>query len=441
MTWWTIGTILLIYAIYTFSAELVLHIFHAKVLYRGNTDSRKVALTFDDGPDERYTPQILKILREHDVKATFFLVGERAAKYQNIVRLIAQDGHEIGSHSYRHRHAFLRTPVGAFCDITRAKRELEQMTGKPLHYYRSPWGAMNWAVAYTCKRLKLRLVLWSVRAIDWKPGYYPDDVVYRVVHAAHPGAIVLCHDAGGAEGAPKNTIAALPEIIKQLRSLGFTFSTVGELDFAREMKIRESGSLFTNYPFGRRLLIAFWQIVEIAFTKIYRVLSINAIFRISKAVWHHGLRQSEKTGEAIIEDGTKAVDLHFQNETLIAISSAGDNRSLVKVLRMVKSGFTDLANVLEFHPDYQDVQVIMAMTLMNRGIEMLGFHVEELDESREKKRLQAYMRFLMGMYHPLGFKRLRQGTQELSLKLVWMTRDELLERYGQGTPIVSKFGD
>jgi peptidoglycan-N-acetylglucosamine deacetylase len=467
MSWWVILTIVLIYVVYTLSAELILHIFHFRVLYRGVTDFRTVALTFDDGPDERFTPQILEILRREGVKATFFLVGEQTVKFPNLVKLIAEEGHEIGSHAFRHRHAFLRTPVGVIRDTLRAKRELERLTGKPLHYYRSPWGAMNWAVAYICGRLNLRLVFWSVRAIDWLPGYYADDVVYRVVHAAHPGAIILCHDAGGAENAPLNTISALPTMIRQLRSLGFTFSTVGELDFARQMKIREresqngnrsgsrSGSLFASYSFGRRILIALWQIVEFMFTKIYHVLTINAIFRISRTIWRHGLRTSD-SGDLLIEDGVAAIDLHFQNETLIAISSASDNRAPVKALRLVRSGFTDLARVIEFHPDYRDVQVISAMTLMNRGIEMLGFHVEDPEESKENRRLQAYMRFLMGMYHPLGFRRLRQGTKDLTLKLVWITREELLERYGQKiqnpqktlrpaavseTAVISEFGD
>ncbi len=441
MTWWIIGTIVLIYVVYTLTAELILHIWHIGVLYRGNSDKRTIALTFDDGPDERYTPQVLKILRENQVKATFFLVGERVEEYPHLVRLIAEEGHEIGSHSYYHRHAFLRTPFGMFRDITRAKQQLEEISGKPLRYYRSPWGAMNWSLVYICKKLKLKLVLWSIRAIDWLPGEYADDVVYRVVHKAHPGAVVLCHDAGGADGAPKNTIAALPRMITELKNLGFSFSTIRDLHFAKESQLKESKSPYTGYPIARRILITIWQVVEVIFTKMYHVLTINAIFRISPANWHHGIREDKASGCVIIRDGAKVIDLHFQNETLITISSANDNRALVKMLRMVKTGLCDLARVLQFHPDYKDAEVIMAMTLMNRGIEMLGFHVEELEESKEKKRLQSYMRFLMGMYHPEGFKRLKEGSQTLSLKLVWMTKEELLERYGQQAQIVSQLKD
>lgn len=437
MTWWIIAAAVFLYAVYTLSAEIVLHICHFGILYRGNPDKRTLALTFDDGPDPNYTPQLLEILHIHQVKATFFVVGARAARYPHLVKQIVDEGHEVGSHSYCHSHAFLRSPLGIYRDLARSKRELEHIAGRQITYYRSPWGAMNWAVVITCKVLNMRHVLWSVRAIDWKAGDYAKDVIYRVVRSAHPGAIVLCHDAGGAKGAPKNTITALPVIITQLRKLGFSFSTIHELDTAKIALKKQSASPYARFPLWRRILIFTWQVVEFSFTKIYHVLTIDAMFRISPSVWRHGVRHNEGSSVSIIKDGTKAIDLHFQNETLISVSSANDNRAPVKILRMVKEGLRNIARVLETHPDYADVQVIMALTLMNRGIEMLGFHVEELPKAKEKKHIESYMRFLLGMYHPEGFKRLRQGSQSLSLKLVWMTRDELIERYGHVTSVVS----
>src|SRR5579875_1513822 len=309
MTWWILGGILLLYFLYTVVAELVLHIWHIGTLHRGNQDERTLALTFDDGPDPVYTPQVLEILRQHQVRATFFLVGKRAVEYPQLIRRMVEEGHEIGSHSFAHVHAWARSPIGTFRDIARAKATMETLTGKPLRYYRSPWGAMNLATACACKLFGLRQTLWSVRAVDWKPGDYADEVVYRVVSAAHPGAIVLCHDAGGAVGAPKNTIQALPIMIQHLRNLGFSFSTIGELDKARVHRKETQVSPYAGYPVLRRMLIAVWQLVEAAFTRIYHVHAVDAIFRISKATWHHGPRMHEQSGEILVQEGAKALDL------------------------------------------------------------------------------------------------------------------------------------
>ncbi len=425
----TLGVLLLLYALYAFIPELLFKYLHVGTIYRGPSTVRQIALTFDDGPDPRYTPHVLKILKEYNAKATFFLVAKRAEAHPDLARQILADGHEIASHGFAHRHAWLLHPLATWRDISTAKKSLESLAGKPLAYYRPPWGAFNLVTRLACARLGLKPVLWSRRAIDWLPGEYADEIVQRVVGGAHTGAIVLCHDAGGAEGAPLNTIRALPEILEKLGAIGYTFTTVGELERAATEQRAVLHTLFGHYPWPRRIMISIWNAVEWAFSKLYRVESVNRIFRISPTVWRHGRRLDEQ-GSVVVDDGAKAIDLHFQNETLITFSAANDPRALVKALRTAKDGFRDLARILQSDPKYQDVQVACAMTLMNRGIEMLGFHVEDLPDTAEKRRLQWYMRFLMGLYHPEGFSRLKQGRQPLELKLVWMTKEEIVKLYG-----------
>jgi hypothetical protein len=141
-----------------------------------------------------------------------------------------------------------------------------------------------------------------------------------------------------------------------------------------------------------------------------------------------------KDGITVLYDGAPVLDLHFQNLTLLQLSNAKDNRALIRGLRDAKRGLTDVAALLRDDERYRDVRALTAFTLIHRGIDLLGFHVEPLPDTSEKRRLQAYMRFLMGMYHPEGFRRLREGRQSLELKLVWMSREELLAAYGTNNP-------
>jgi len=421
-----------IFTLYQLLPELWFHIFHRHVFYRGPRDTRRIALSFDDGPDARYTLQILDILAAHKVVATFFLVGQLATSNPGIVQRILADGHEVASHGHRHRHAWTQWPWQTYADIKQSVDTLKALTSTRVLLYRPPWGAFNLFLPWVSQSLGLQTVLWSSRAIDWKASERPENMTSRVIRAAQPGQIVLLHDAGGDAEAPLNTIAALPGIIENLTRLGFSFCTVGELvEDERSRKLPNNG-LYRGYPSPRRILIRMWQIVEITFAWIYRVIPVDSFFRMSPTRWTYGNRIFAETGE-LLTDGSRCIDLHFQNEVMVSLSSERDNRALLRGLRMVRMGLRDLASILEFHPDYQDVQAICAVTLINRGIEALGFHVEDLPETVRRRRLERYTRFLMGLYHPDGFSRLQQGTQALRLRLVWMSRAELLRMYGDAS--------
>lgn len=426
--WTWLLLIILTYGVYAPLSELLFHIWHIGTVYRGSNRIRQVALTFDDGPDETFTPQVLDILRDYGIKATFFLVAKRAEMHPELVERILAEGHEVASHSLRHKHAWLMDPISTWKDIRTSKLVLERLTGQRIVYYRPPWGAFNFVTRIASSVLSLRPVLWSNRAIDWLPGEYIDDIVERIVPHVLPGTIVLCHDAGGAPNAPLNMIGALPRVIEGLQKLGYKFATVREMDNTLQEAKRKSNPV-KDYPFLRRSLVRIWSIVEWCFQKMYHVTSINEMFRTSRAKWHHGTRL-DNDGVPVTTDGAPTLDIHFQNDTLIAMSSGNDNRGIVRALKLTKSGLKDFARILQNHPDYQDIETISAVTLMNRGIEMLGFHVEELPMTKEHRRLERYMRFLMGMYHPGGFKRLKEGTRSLSLKLIWMSRAELIRLYG-----------
>lgn len=182
-----------------------------------------LALTFDDGPHPELTPKLLDILRQKGVRATFFVLGGNVAKYPEIARRIVAEGHEIANHSYSHPAlprlgaARLKDEVGGTCDI------IQQVTGRRPASMRPPYGALNASVEHALLRdYGLNIVLWSVDPLDWKrPG--AAEVARRLVEGARPGAILLAHDIH------PGTIEAIPEVIAQLKSQGYTFATVGQL--------------------------------------------------------------------------------------------------------------------------------------------------------------------------------------------------------------------
>jgi peptidoglycan-N-acetylglucosamine deacetylase len=195
---------------------------------RGPATKRRIALTFDDGPDPYWTSRVLELLGPRTARATFFLVGERAARAPETARRIATDGHEIASHGWSHRSLWLCGPRRTEAEVARAHRFLSYVSGRPLRHFRPPWGMVNAAMFGALRRHGERCVLWSIqpeglRAVD--AARQADDVLRH----AHPGAIVDLHDAEGVEGAPERLLAALPLMIDGLRAAGYDLVTVSDL--------------------------------------------------------------------------------------------------------------------------------------------------------------------------------------------------------------------
>ena len=127
----------------------------------------ELALTFDDGPNPAWTPQLLDMLAEHDVRATFFLIGRFAAAEPLLTRRMADAGHLIGNHSWSHPNLAFATPARVREELTHAKETLEQITGKPVHYFRPPFGARRPDVLSCSRQLGMSPVLWNAMTTDW----------------------------------------------------------------------------------------------------------------------------------------------------------------------------------------------------------------------------------------------------------------------------------
>jgi peptidoglycan/xylan/chitin deacetylase (PgdA/CDA1 family) len=204
------------------------HLFTLGCAWRGSRSGRRLALTFDDGPDPDFTPCVLDLLGREGVRGTFFLVGERAARAPGVVRAIAAAGHEIGNHTWSHTNLWTCGPRRTESEIRRSHETLADLSGRVPALFRPPWGAVNAAMFPALRRVGARCVFWSIQP----EGLRPIDArtqAARVVRRAHPGAIVDLHDAEGTPRAPERLLEALPPMLAGLRERGFRFSTVSEL--------------------------------------------------------------------------------------------------------------------------------------------------------------------------------------------------------------------
>src|SRR5688572_4158036 len=194
---------------------------YGKVLWRGPSGRREVALSFDDGPHPETTRKVLAILKVHGHVATFFVVGEKAEACPDVVREIVAAGHGLGLHGYTHDRLYsLRSPGKVQADIEQAQRALEAVCGERSRLFRPPVGFASHRTLAGAKRANVKVVGCSARGLDGISGRDPERVTERVVPALRDGAIVLLHDAAERDDFTPATIAALPKLLEAIAERG-----------------------------------------------------------------------------------------------------------------------------------------------------------------------------------------------------------------------------
>ncbi|MCP9956377.1 polysaccharide deacetylase family protein [Streptomyces sudanensis] len=179
----------------------------------GNT----MVLTFDDGPDPRYTPDVLAILRRHEVRAVFFVCGGMAALHPGLLREMADDGHVVGNHSWSHPLIPRLPPSRVRDELGSTSEVIERWTGSAPLWYRAPYGAWNRLSFEVGAELGMEPLAWTVDTLDWQePG--AGTIVRRVLDGAAPGVVVLSHDAGGDRS---QTVRALRAYLPRLLDEGY----------------------------------------------------------------------------------------------------------------------------------------------------------------------------------------------------------------------------
>jgi len=188
-----------------------------------HVDGPYIALTFDDGPNQKLTPRLLDLLAEHHIHVTFFVLGENAEQHPEILQRAAREGHEIGNHSWSHPNLVKLSEENVRSQIKRTEELITNITGSRPAVFRPPYGSLTTHQKHFIHdELGYEIILWDVDPLDWKePG--PSVVSNRILKETRPGSIVLSHDIHA------QTIQAMPATLTELEAKGFKFVTVSQL--------------------------------------------------------------------------------------------------------------------------------------------------------------------------------------------------------------------
>jgi peptidoglycan-N-acetylglucosamine deacetylase len=199
------------------------------IIKKGNISNKMIALTFDDGPDEDFTPQILDILKKYNIKATFFVVGQKVGWYPEVVKRASEEGHDIGNHTFSHINICKSSNEKISEEINKTQKIVKDLIGKEPTLFRPPYRAINENLFNVIKSKDMKVVLWSdLDTKDWSnPGVY--NIVKEIESKSSNGTIILLHDYNKIRNNKSQTIQALDEVIPKMQSLGYEFVTISEM--------------------------------------------------------------------------------------------------------------------------------------------------------------------------------------------------------------------
>ncbi len=193
-----------------------------KSISSGPSDSKYIALTFDDGPHPVITLKVLEELRIRNIKATFFVLGERVKLYPSILQQVFTEGHEIGNHTYTHQNLHALSDEAIETEIRETQNIIKKNIGFEPKHFRPPYGVLRAESKWLLQQYHLQNILWSVDSQDWK--FHNEDIIYNfVVQRVRSGSIVLFHDIH------PGIMQALPRILDTLLAEGYHFTTVTDL--------------------------------------------------------------------------------------------------------------------------------------------------------------------------------------------------------------------
>ena len=376
---------------------------------RGPLAGRRVALTFDDGPDPAHTPAVLDALQEAGMQATFFVLAEAAEQHPDLLQRIGAEGHEIGVHAAQHRHAWVRTPLDAYRDPIRAARALERLGLHP-RWGRPPHGAYTLATLAGMRQAGLIPVHWSIEGGDWRPGAAPAEVTRRILDELHGGAVTVLHDSGpGARVTPK----ALPSLLAGMQARGFRSVTLSELG-AQPLKGRDIPA----------------RLMAQLDTRLDRALGIRpalgrreGLFRLQAARFPlPGLRWPDGTP---IPRGTPALEFHVNNPLLVELGLQKFIPRARQELRWVAQEWAAQGDQDERgeqgRPDYARAQYLYCLSVHGPVLARLGLTSVPLAPF-DAWRLKLWSDVMHRAYGTAP----RRAAPVLSI----ITREDFMRRYG-----------
>jgi len=185
---------------------------------------KKVALSFDDGPNSEITPRVLEILKHYGVKAAFFVCGANARRHPHLVRQINEEGHIVGNHTFSHS-LFLTLSGLAFRETLKTQEILTDILGKDSRFFRPPHGLASPFFLKRLRRLGFKIIPFDVVAYDWKRSTTAEKIIERVKKSVKDGSIIVLHDGDEIKEKAERmeVVKALPGVIESLSGLGFEF--------------------------------------------------------------------------------------------------------------------------------------------------------------------------------------------------------------------------
>lgn len=190
--------------------------------------SNRIAITFDDGPDRRFTPQVLDILKKHHVKATFFLMGSRVKGHPDITKRIHREGHVIGNHTFWHPKLYAESIGRLVWEVQETDAWIKKTVGYTPKLIRAPYGGLTEENVVELGEMGKSVIGWSVDTQDWRQ-IHSEEIQRNLMKDLHPGAIVLMHCAGDWSQDLSGMTAALDELLPRLKREGYEMVTVPEL--------------------------------------------------------------------------------------------------------------------------------------------------------------------------------------------------------------------
>ncbi len=380
----------------------------------GKSKSKEVVLTFDDGPDPAYTPQILDILNKNQIKGTFFIVGENAVLHPELVKRMHNEGHEIGNHTFTHPDIGSTTPFQTRMELNANQRLFQGITGHSMTLFRPPYVANaepnssdKLLPMFQAQKLGYTMVGELIDSEDWQ-GYSSDEIVNRVLDQLPEGNIILLHDSGGDRS---NTVKALPIIINELKKRGYTFTTVADLieksnsqimpatdpdnpylvyDKAVFMVIQgwREGLSFLFYSV---ILIGILRLVILVFlsrkqVKRYKKIEIDPSFTPFVSVVIAAYNEEKvicKTIDSILSSDYPAfeiliIDDGSKDDTALVVQETYANQPLVRLIKKPNGGKSSAVNLGFKEADGEIVVALDADTLIaENAITLLVNHFKD----------------------------------------------------------------
>jgi peptidoglycan/xylan/chitin deacetylase (PgdA/CDA1 family) len=379
---------------YAFLPGLISRTFGFRVFKKGRVE-KEIALTFDDGPDPTYTPQLLDLLARYGAKATFFVVGSHAEGQEELLRRMKAEGHAIGIHNYVHKSNWVMRPRTVRRQIERTTEVIERAIGEQPTYYRPPWGIVN---LFDYSNLgHLQIVLWSSMFGDWRLRVGAERLKRRMLKRLRPGEVLLLHDCGMTFGAdqhaPANMLIALEAYLKAGGERGYSFIGMDEMIRLTDKARASRRSVF------KRASIALWLMWERAFHFIFRLKTVG---QTTDPAFHY--RITTYTGKSVLlaegdklEKGDRIAELHFDNRKLSSIAAVSKSpvAAAIRMLREVEQGLPQLANQLGQDKEANDIKAVYGVTMIHRGADRVGFEVHKLPQGLFSKSTQIYLRLLL----------------------------------------------